>query len=289
MKLIQSRDNPFFKELVKLGGSARQRSKSNQTLLDGTHLLAAYLDSGNQPRHILLNAAALHDDEIVGLLERISERLLMEPLAIRLGEQTTLAKSLVMAGHPKDVPVTQLDDKLFAELSDLKTPTGILTLIEIPQPAEPVAAAGFALLLEDIQDPGNLGSMLRSAAAAGCDAVILSQDCADAWSPKVLRAAMGGHFVLRIYEQQDLPGVARAFSGTLLATSPQATCSLYDCDLRGNVAFLIGNEGAGLSADLLNLATQKITIPMHGQVESLNAAAATAICLFEAVRQRHLK
>ena len=217
------------------------------------------------------------------------DTLLIKPLAIRLGEQTTLAKSLVMAGHPKDVPVTQLDDKLFAELSDLKTPTGILTLIEIPQPAEPVAAAGFALLLEDIQDPGNLGSMLRSAAAAGCDAVILSQDCADAWSPKVLRAAMGGHFVLRIYEQQDLPGVARAFSGTLLATSPQATCSLYDCDLRGNVAFLIGNEGAGLSADLLNLATQKITIPMHGQVESLNAAAATAICLFEAVRQRHLK
>ena len=142
------------------------------------------------------------------------------------------------------------------------------------------------MLLEDIQDPGNLGSMLRSAAAAGCDSVFLSQDCADAWSPKVLRAAMGGHFALRIYEQQDLPGVAKAFSGTLLATSLHATHSLYDCDLRGNVAFLIGNEGAGLSADLLGLATQKITIPMPGQVESLNAAAATAICLFEAVRQR---
>src|SRR5450759_2461102 len=114
MKLIQSRDNPFYKELVKLSGSARQRNKSGQTLLDGAHLLTAYLDSGNQPRHILLNAAALNDDEIAGLLQRISEKPLMEPLAIRLGEQTTLAKSLVMAGHPKDVPVTQLDDKLFA-------------------------------------------------------------------------------------------------------------------------------------------------------------------------------
>src|SRR5450759_1282888 len=264
MKLIQSRDNPFFKELVKLSGSARQRNKSDQTLLDGAHLLAAYLDSGNRPRHILLSAAALHDGEIAGLLERMSEKLL--------------------AGHPTDVPVTQLDDKLFAQLSELKSLTGIIALIDLPQPA--VGQSRFALLLEDIQDPGNLGSMLRSAAAAGCDAVFLSMGCADAWSPKVLRAAMGGHFALRIYERQDLQGVAQAFSGTLLATSLQATRSLYDCDLRGNVAFLIGNEGAGLSADLLNLATQKISIPMSGKIESLNAAAATAICLFEAVRQR---
>ncbi|MGA7749414.1 MAG: RNA methyltransferase [Gallionella sp.] len=257
MKLIQSRENPFFKELVKLTASARQRSKSNQTLLDGAHLLAAYLDAGMMPQHVLLNAMALHDGEIAGLLERIT-----------------------------DVPVTQLDDKLFAELSDLKTPTGILALIGLPQPAGTIADSRFALLLEDIQDPGNLGSMLRSAAAAGCDAVFLSPGCADAWSPKVLRAAMGGHFALRIYERQDLPVVAKAFSGTLLATSLQATRSLYDCDLRGNVAFLIGNEGAGLPAGLLKLATQRIAIPMHGQVESLNAAAAAAICLFEAVRQR---
>jgi len=255
MKLIQSRDNPFFRELVKLSGSARQRNKSDQTLLDGAHLLAAYLKSGNRPRHILLNAAALHDGEISGLLERMAEVL-----------------------------VTQLDDKLFAELSELKTPTGILALIDLPQPA--FGQSRFALLLEDIQDPGNLGSMLRSAAAAGCDAVFLSIGCADAWSPKVLRAAMGGHFSLRIYERQDLPAVAKVFSGTLLATSLESSRNLYDCDLRGNIAFLVGNEGAGLSAGLLNLATQRITIPMHGRVESLNAAAATAICLFEAVRQR---
>jgi len=260
MKHIQSRDNPFFKELVKLGSSARQRNKADQTLLDGTHLLAAYLDSGKQPQHILLNAAALHSAEIKVLLERAA-----------------------------GAPVTQLDDKLFAELSELKTPTGILALIDLPQPAGTIADSRFALLIEDIQDPGNLGSMLRSAAAAGCDAVFLSTGCADAWSPRVLRAAMGGHFALAIYERHDLPGVARAFSGKLLAASLQAKHSLYDCDLRGKVAFLVGNEGAGLSASLLELATQKITIPMHGKVESLNAAAATAICLFEAVRQRRLQ
>lgn len=274
MKSIRSGDNPFFKELVKLAGSARQRNNASQTLLDGAHLLAAYLDSGSMPQHILLNAAALRDEEIAALLKRVV-----------------------------DVPVTQLDGKLFSKLSELKTPTGILALIHIPHPAEPAAAAArFALLLEDIQDPGNLGSMLRSAAAAGCDAVFLSKGCADAWSPKSLRAAMGGHFALRIHEQQELPSVARKFceqpqrglpadlsAGMLLATSLQATHSLYDCDLRGNVAFLIGNEGAGLSADLLKLATQTITIPMPGKAESLNAAAAAAICLFEAVRQRQAR
>jgi TrmH family RNA methyltransferase len=257
MKHISSRDNPFFKELSRLAGSAQQRGKAGQTLLDGAHLLAAYLDTGRQPQHILLNAAAPHNAEIMALIGRVA-----------------------------DAPVTQLEDRLFAELSELKTPTGVLTLIDLPQPAGTVADSRFALLLEDIQDPGNLGSILRSAAAAGCDAVFLSAGCADAWSPKVLRAAMGGHFALDIHERQNLPSVARDFCGTLLAASLQAGDSLYGCDLRGSVAFLVGNEGAGLSADLLDAATRTVAIPMPGKVESLNAAAATAICLFEVVRQR---
>ncbi|MBI3479834.1 MAG: RNA methyltransferase [Nitrosomonadales bacterium] len=268
MKSIQSRDNPFFKELLKLSGSTRQRNKSNQTLLDGAHLVAAYLATGMLPQHILLNTAAVRNEEIVALL-----------------------------GRANGVPVAQLDDRLFAELSELKTPSGILALIDVPRSDFSIAQSRFALLLEDIQDPGNLGSMLRSAAAAGCDAIFLSRGCADAWSPKVLRAAMGGHFVLHIGEQQDLPDVARTFCGqspsgvsadssAVLAASLQATHSLFDCDLRGKVAFMIGNEGAGLSGELLDLATRAISIPMPGKVESLNAAAATAICLFEAVRQK---
>jgi TrmH family RNA methyltransferase len=257
MKLVSSLDNPVYKELVKLTGSARSRSRAGQALLDGAHLVAAYLDSGLQPRHVLLNAAALQDDEIAALLARL-----------------------------QGVAITQLDDRLFCNLTELKTPTGILALIEIPQPKLTVEGCRFALLLENIQDPGNLGSMLRSAAAAGCDAVFLSKGCADAWSPKVLRAAMGGHFCLDIHEQQDLPGVAQAFSGKLLATTLQATGSLYECDLSGNIAFMMGNEGAGLSRELLALSSHPVTIPMPGKIESLNAAAATAICLFEAVRQR---
>lgn len=256
LKHISSPDNSFYKELLKLTGSSRQRSKAAQTLLDGAHLLDAHLASGKKPQHVVVTEAALNDHEVQVLLAKIS-----------------------------GVPLTRLDDALFAKLSELKSLSGILALIELPQESCAPQDSQFCLLLEDIQDPGNLGSMLRSAAAAGCDAVYLSTGCADAWSPKVLRAAMGGHFVLNIQERADLLAVAAAFPGTLYAAALHAKTSLYQSQLRGKVAFAIGNEGAGLSAALLQAASP-ITIPMPGRVESLNAAAATAICLFEAVRQK---
>lgn len=257
VKHLTSRDNPFFKELKKLAGSARQRHKAGQTLLDGVHLLQSCLASGNKPMHVLVTETSLRDREIATLLKKLP-----------------------------GVPLTQLTDSLFAELSELKTVSGILALIEMPQPRVSAAHSNFCLLLEDIQDPGNLGSMLRSAAAAGCDAVFLSKGCADAWSPKVLRAGMGGHFALSIHESMDLLAVAKAFQGRVFAAALHAKTNLYDCDLRGKLAFAVGNEGAGLSAGLLAAVNQHITIPMPGQAESLNVAAATAICLFEAVRQR---
>ena len=258
MKHISSPDNPFYKELGKLSSSARQRGKLGQTLLDGAHLLAAYLASGKQPLHLIVTEAALQDSEIMSLLQKLP-----------------------------DVPVTQLDNALFAGLSDLKTVSGVLALIAVPQPEMMVKNGHFCLLLENIQDPGNLGSMLRSAAAAGCDTVFMSKGCADAWSPKVLRAAMGGHFVLNLHEHADLLSVADVFPGTIFAAALADRTSLYDSRLTGKIAFAIGNEGAGLSQGLLGMA-MPITIPMPGKVESLNAAAAAAICLFEAVRQRRV-
>lgn len=256
-KRISSRDNPFFKSLQKLTTSARERREAGQTLLDGAHLLRAFLNSRQRPLHLLVNEQAMRNAEIITLLDACS-----------------------------DLPQTQLDDALFEQLSELKTPNGLLALIAIPSVKKEVAHSQFALLLEDIQDPGNLGSILRSAAAAGCDAVFLSQGCADAWSPKVLRAGMGGHFVMSLHESSDLLAVAKAFPGKILAASLHAEKSLHDCNLRGKLAFAIGNEGAGLSPSLLEAAQEHFIIRMPGHVESLNAAAATAICLFEAVRQR---
>jgi TrmH family RNA methyltransferase len=257
VKRISSRDNPSFKEWSKLTGSSRQRRKVGQTLLDGAHLVQAYLGSGQYPLRLLVNEAAAQDKEIAGLIAQLSE-----------------------------VPLTCLDDALFGELTELKTPSGLLALIELPQAHVAPSHSRFCVLLEDIQDPGNLGSILRTAAAAGCDAAFISTGCADVWSPKVLRAAMGGHFALSLHEHADLFNVAAVFEGTLFATSLQASASLYDSKLNGNVAFAFGNEGAGLSAELSNLCRQRVRIPMHGKVESLNVAAAAAVCLFEAARQR---
>ena len=154
-----------------------------------------------------------------------------------------------------------------------------------PAPA-PGRVADFCLLLEDVQDPGNVGSILRSAAAAGVAQVYTSAGCAFAWSPKVLRAGQGGHFHLDIFENVDLAAWARNFHGKTVAAVAGKGDPLFDSDLRGPVAVAIGNEGGGLSAALRAAATRQVTIPMPGGFESLNAAAAAAICLFECVRQR---
>jgi len=255
MKQISSRENALFKHLKKLAASARERRKSQQTLLDGTHLIAAYLDQGYLPEMLVVAASALDNAEV-----------------------------RVLAGRVADNKLVVLDDGLFGEISTVESATGIAAVIAIPdQPAR--ADAAYCVLLEAVQDPGNLGSILRSAAAAGCDMAYLSPDCADAWSPKVLRAGMGAHFLFALREHQDLISVAQKFPGKVLATALQAEKSLFQCNLGGQVAFIIGNEGAGISAGLLAAANETIRIPMPGGMESLNAGAAAAICLFERVRQ----
>ncbi len=164
----------------------------------------------------------------------------------------------------------------------------VLAVVATPRPAL-AAFADFCLLLDDVQDPGNVGSMLRSAAAAGVAQVLLSTHCAFAWSPKVLRAGQGAHFCVDIHEDVDLPEWARTFraaGGDVVAAVAAGGSPLFAAPLAGRVALAIGNEGAGVSADLAVQATQRVTIPMPGRVESLNAAAAAAVCLFECVRQQ---
>jgi len=252
MKIISSRDNLMFKQFKRLADSARERRKAGRALLEGSHLLAAYLATGRVPEQVAVSQGSMENTETRALLAAIP------------------------AAH-----LVELSSSLFAEL----TPTGILAVIEIPH-IKPVAKPDFCLLLEDVQDPGNLGAILRSAAAAGVHVAYLSTHCVDVWSPKVLRGGMGAHFVLAIEERVNLPEKAAAFAGLTVATSLNATQSLYDLDLTGPIAFIVGNEGAGMTADLLAAAGVQVRIPMPGKVESLNAAAAASICLFERVRQK---
>lgn len=256
MKIITSADNPRFKTLLELQQSSRTRRKAGLSLLDGVHLLKAYRDNLGPPEYIAVSRTGLENPEIADLLRSLQA-----------------------------IEVFALSDALFGRLSSLATPTGIMAAVKTPRASAMPQNPGPCILLEDIQDPGNLGSILRSAAAAGVHQVFLSRHSVHGWSPRVLRAGMGAHFMLSIFENVDLAGFIRNYRGRVIAASGNARHSLFSADLTGNVGLLLGNEGNGLSRELLRLAHQTVAIPMPGKTESLNVAAAAAVCLFERVRQ----
>jgi TrmH family RNA methyltransferase len=257
VKAIRSRNNPAVKALVKLAGSSRERRRTGTTLLEGEHLVRAYRDSGAVAETIFAGESAFASPQIRELVESAParERLL-------------------------------LGDALVAQISQLVSASGVAAVVRAPDPGPIPRTVSTCLLLEDVQDPGNLGSILRTAVAAGVAQVFLSPGSVFAWAPKVIRAGMGAHFHLAIFEDVDLEEVARACTGRIVAMELRAGASLYELDLKGAVAWVLGNEGSGLSATVLRLATDRVRIPMPGSAESLNVAAAAAICLFEQLRQR---
>ena len=252
-KHIISRDNPIFKQLKKLADNARERRAEGKTLLDGVHLIEDYLHTFGEPELVII------------------------PEGKSSLEATNLMQTLV------DVNTIMLPTLMFAEITPVTSSTGILALVKTPS-IPPLENIEFALMLEDIQDPGNLGSMLRTALGAGVQAVYLSKGCTDVWSPKALRGGQGAQFHLPMVEGVDLVEILQHFVGKSYATT-MAGESLYAQDLTQPTAFIIGNEGAGLSQKIINAASHKISIPMHAGLESLNAGAATAVCLFERARQ----
>ncbi len=141
-------------------------------------------------------------------------------------------------------------------------------------------------MLDAVQDAGNIGTILRTAAAAGVTTVVLGEGCAGAWTPRVLRAGQGAHFSVRILEQVALPALLENSEIASYAAVAREGASLYATDLRAPCCWLFGNEGAGLSPPILERVRHRVTIPMAATTESLNVAAAAAVCLFEMQRQR---
>lgn len=256
MKPIASRDNPGFKDLRDLARDARRQKREGRTLLDGPHLIAAALDHGAMPDLIAVSERAAALPEILALLARL----------------------------PGVVPLC-LRDALFDEISELKTPVGILARIAVPsEPTLPIA--GDCLLLDAVQDAGNVGTLLRTAAAAGVRDVLLGPGCAGAWTPRVLRAGQGAHFALAIREAVDLAAFLRAYGGQSVAAVAHGGQPLYQLDCSAPTAWLFGSEGGGIAPQLVALAKQRATIPLAPGSESLNVGAAAAVCLFEMRRQR---
>ncbi|KAA3655371.1 MAG: RNA methyltransferase [Proteobacteria bacterium] len=260
MIAIHSRDNPLVKRIHALSTSGRERRKTGLTVLDGAHLVSAALDAGWPLAQLVISDSGLLREEHRALLARCQG----------------------------SCPVASLPDALFAHVSAVDSPSGLLALLQTPGGNTPVVSDTTSLIVLDaVQDAGNLGTLLRTAAGAGIELALLTEGCAQAWSPRVLRAGMGAHFRMQVHEHVDVPALLSAYTGQIAATVLGAQSrSLFTLDLSGPTAWLFGAEGQGLSAQLQAMATTQVHIPMPGQVESLNVAAAAAICLFEQVRQR---
>lgn len=242
---IQSRDNTLFKELRRLSQDNTAYRKQGRVWLEGDHLCRAALDRGWQPTLAIFSAS-------------------FWPLA-----QVQYAQVA-----PKIIVLT---DALFAELSGLESPAQMGFVLDLPATAalDPTAAS---VILDRVQDAGNVGSILRSAGAFGFKQVIALKGSAALWAPKVLRAGMGAHFGLRLIEGVE-PSVLEALAVPLLVTSSHGGSYLHQADLPWPCAWVMGHEGQGVSPGLEARAAQRIRIAQPGGEESLNVAAAAAICL----------
>lgn len=186
--------------------------------------------------------------------------------------------------------VEEVSESVMRQISDTKTPQGIVAIARMPKHSLPSILEreeGILLVLENVQDPGNLGTMIRTAEGAGVSGVIMSKDTVDIFNPKVTRATMGSIFrVPFLYVESLLDIIPKLHeNGYMSFAAHLQGQDIYEEDFRGKVAFFIGNEGNGLTDELTSQSKKKIKIPMEGRVESLNAAIAAALLMYEARRQ----
>ena len=190
------------------------------------------------------------------------------------------------------IPVEILTDHVFSHVSDTQTPQGILAVVERQEASLDKVTGGecpLILVLDSLQDPGNLGTVLRTGEGAGVTGVVLSSDCVDIYNPKTIRSTMGSVYRMPFCRVRDLPGALKEMKqkGICAYAAHLEGQNSYDQeDFTVPCAFLIGNEGNGLREEVAAAADCWIRIPMRGQVESLNAAVAAAVLMFEASRQR---
>ena len=248
---ISSRDNPLLLRLRRLAQDGAAYKRAGQVWLEGDHLCQALRASGRAAAQAVVSETAW-------------EQPAMRELA---------------AWAPKVVVVPSA---LFAAFSPLDSPAGIGFVLDLPA-ASAIAANAATVVLDRVQDPGNVGSILRSAAAFGVRQVLALGGTAALWSPKVLRAGMGAHFALQLIEGLD-ESALDALSLPLLATSSHHGELLHEAALPWPCAWVMGHEGQGVSTSLLARCAQQLRIAQPGGEESLNVAAAAAVCLYESRR-----
>lgn len=252
---LESRDNPKIKHLRGLIEQNSYRKKQGQTVLEGTHLTLAWLEKKRKLNSIFTTEHALEHPDFENIINQYTGVIFV------------------------------LSESLYKDLSTLGTSLACLTIVDIPQSAEALNFTEDTLILENIQDPGNVGTLLRSAAAAGIEQIVCTKGSAALWSPRVLRAGMGAHFSLNTFENVQLEDILKQFKIPVYVTSSHEAESLYSKNLRKQSVWILGNEGQGVSDFALKHA-EAVSIPQPGGQESLNVAVAGSICFFEMVRQR---
>ncbi len=253
---IVSRDNPFYRGAVQLVQSARERKRERASFIEGVHLCTAFRARHGAPRRAFLTEPALADPEVRAAIDALGDRVAVIPAP------------------------------MFAALSQVAEGVQLGFVIDTPEPALPDRIDDDCVYLDRLQDPGNVGTIVRTCAATGVRRVVTAPDTAFCWSPKVLRAAMGAHFHLDIHEGVDWEVLRPRLAVPCTVARADAPISLWQADLAGPRLWVFGNEGAGISASVALTADLALAIPQSSAVESLNVAIAAAVCLFEQARQR---
>jgi len=254
-EIISSPHNQKIQLARSLLSQTSNRRKENAFVAEGVRLVEEGINENYPIRYILFS-------------DRLSERGMS-----------------MIDNLPQNIEAFQVDDRLLQDLSDTQTSQGILAVFDItpqPLPEHP----DFLLITNSLRDPGNLGTILRSAEAAGVQGVLLTAGTTDPYSPKVVRAGMGAHFRLPILSQ-TWPEISQTCAGlTIFSADMQGKIPYWQADFTAPTVILIGSEAEGLSPEGIALTQQSVHIPMPGRSESLNAGLAAAILIFEVVRQR---
>ncbi|HUF40247.1 MAG TPA: RNA methyltransferase [Anaerolineales bacterium] len=255
--MLTSPRNPTIRFIRKLQRSARDRRESGLFVAEGVRLIEEAASSGLAPETVLYTEG--------------------------LGERGEALLDLFRTQGVQPTPVTE---PVMAVASDARTPQGLLAVLPIPEGPLP-GPVDFLLVLDEVRDPGNLGAVLRTAAAAGVDGVLIGPGSADPYQPKAVRAGMGAHFRLAV-RAAEWPEIEAAVAGlTVFLADPSAESAYTDADLSVPLALVIGGEAHGPGPESARLDPSGLRIPMPGGTESLNAAVAAGVLVFEVVRQRN--
>ena len=258
MDTISSKDNKTLKYISKLISSAKYRQAENRFVVEGVRLCEEALkNDASIDIFICSTSAAQKYSDIVEKLELRSYKTYI------------------------------CDDRIFCALSDTKTPQGVLCVVKtLDKQAhfDTIKNNGLILALDNIQDPSNLGTILRTADALGISGVVLSSDCCDIYSPKVVRGSMGAVFRIPFYITNELSKFINDFNDygkSFACVLDDTAVSLSEVNFSTPALAVIGNEGNGVSCDVINSCQSKLYIPMHNNAESLNAAVAASIVMWE--------